>query len=166
MPSPEDDDGLSPELKFRLRAAMNRVQPVHSSPRYVAVKPHQALLRLAPAALAASVVGILALSGYVGTGSANPVVWTEHVVTVVTQPRPAPTSAPAPEHHRSGPQAAPSEGSGHHDSPGPTEKPEPSESPEPAQSPESDKGDSGSGSGSGGSGSGHGGGGRSPQDDH
>jgi outer membrane biosynthesis protein TonB len=158
MPN-DDDTGLGPGLEKRLRDELDGVQPRFSSPRYLATKPRPAIWRLAPAALAASIVAILGLSFYAETGSANPVVWTRRVVTVL-QP---PASSPAPSERRESP--APAQTPERHESPEPSEKPEPGESPEPAQSPEANESpepqsspepsdghsgsDSGSGSGSG-----------------
>ena len=75
-----DDDQLGPELEERLRGELDRVQPRYSSPRYVAASRRPIIWRVAPAALVVGVLGILGLSGYVKTGSPNPVVWTERVV--------------------------------------------------------------------------------------
>jgi len=122
-----DDDALGPALERRLRRELNRVQPRFSSPRYAsAAHPRVRTWRLAPVALGVSLVSILALSGFVATGSANPVVWTERVVTVI-ESNPPPTSEPSPAQ----PKAAPREGS---ETPEPGRTPEPTESPEPSDS--------------------------------
>ena len=91
-----DDDALGPALERRLRRELNRVQPRFSSPRYAsAAHPRVRTWRLAPVALGVSLVSILALSAFVATGSANPVVWTQRVVTVI-ESNPPPTSEPSP----------------------------------------------------------------------
>ena len=140
-----DDDALGPALERRLRRELNRVQPRFSSPRYAsAAHPRVRTWRLAPVALGVSLVSILALSGFVATGSANPVVWTERVVTVI-ESNPPPTSEPSPAQPKAAPPAGaahtpeqrapatsePREGS---ETPEPGRTPEPTESPEPSDS--------------------------------
>ena len=151
------EDTLGPELESRLRSELDRIQPPHSSPRYLAARTRPINLRLAPALLAASVISILALSAFVATGSANPVVWGERVVTVL-QPSTASPSA-GQDDHRGGPASTPSQ-SPARTSPLPTERAEPTETPqanespepeqsaEPAQSPKPEPSDGHSGSGS------------------
>ena len=149
-----DDDSLGPVLQRRLRRELDRVQPRFSSPRYLShPRQHVGTWRFAPVALAVSLAGILALSAFVATGSANPVVWTQRVVTVIeanpTQnPQPSPVerkAAPAtlathqPEHLAPS-TSEPAE---------PAETPEPRRSAEPGESPEA--GDHHSGSSSSGS---------------
>ena len=170
MPKTEGDP-LGPEFERRLRGELDRVRPPFSSPRYLARGGRPIALRVAPAVLALSLVGILGLSAYAATGSPNPVVWTEHVVTVI-HPNPAsPTPSPTTQQNQGGPAATPGQDDNRHGSPRPTERPEPSESPEPSgqpspnESPEpsgdhsgegsgGDSGDALSGGGSGDSGSG------------
>ena len=141
------------ELRRRLREELDRVRPRFSSPRYLAARPRPAVWRLAPAVLAVAAVGMLGLTAY--SGSANPVVWTEHVVTVI---HPATTSsAPTntPDEHRESPDSSRGRSA---ESPEPRESPEPNESPEPAESaepeetptPSDDDSGSSSSSGSGG----------------
>jgi predicted lipid-binding transport protein (Tim44 family) len=143
------DDRFGPDLEARLRAELDRVQPPHSSPRYLAAPPRPLTGRLAPALLAVSVIGILALSAFVASGSANPAVWGHDVVTIIqsssTTPTPT-THAPSPTQTPKS-QPVPSHRS---DSPRPTERPEPTEPAEDAhQSPEPSDGHSGEGSASG-----------------
>ena len=157
-----DDDQLGPELEERLRGELDRVQPRYSSPRYVAASRRPIIWRVAPAALVVGVLGILGLSGYVKTGSPNPVVWTERVVTVVHPNTASPAPGRSPGEHESGPATTPAHNPEHKASPAPTEKPESGQSPEPSgspeahESPESSNDHSGTGTGSGSSDSGSG----------
>ena len=146
-PTPDADD----ELRRRLRAELDRVQPRFSSPRYLTTRARPVAWRLAPAALAVVLLGVLGLTAY--SGSPNPVVWTEHVVTVIrpAATSPAPTKAPdehraSPDSNRSGSTESPEPG----ESPEPREAPEPAESPEPGEAPEPSGDHTGSGSGGGG----------------
>ena len=97
MPKTEGDP-LGPGFDWRLSVELNRVRPRWSSPRYLNAPPHRVgAWRLAPVGLVAGVIGILALSAYAATGSANPVVWEQRIVTTI-QPIMVPeaTSAPTP----------------------------------------------------------------------
>ena len=129
-----EDDRLSPRLRDRLRRELDRVQPRFSSPRYLAARRPRIMWRLAPAALAAAVVGMLALTAY--AGSPNPVVWTERVVTVIHPAAASPTPVQAPDEHRQTPRPNPAATPDRHESPEPKESPEPRDSPEPGESPE------------------------------
>lgn len=139
-----DTDPLGDGLKRRLRAELDRVQPPFSSPRYLSSSRHRvAVWRVAPAALAAAIVGMLGLTAYAATGSPNPVVWTQHIVTRI-----APNSAPSeptlatpgvtPSPHQVPAAPAPPT----HEAE-PTERPEPSEEPQATPSPEHDSGGGG-----------------------
>jgi len=149
MPKTEGDP-LGPGFERRLRGELDRVQPRFSSPRYLARPRRRIALRIAPAVLAVSLVGILGLSAYAATGSPNPVVWTEHVVTVI-HPNPTTTTPSAtPQEHRGVTDATPSQQENRTSSPQPTQRPEPSDRAEPAESPEpTDHSGDGSGSRSG-----------------
>ena len=127
-----DTDPLGDRLKWRLRAELNRIQPAHSSPRYLAAAHHRvAVWRVAPAALAAAVLGMAGLTAYAATGSPNPVVWTQHIMTRI-EPNSVPESSPVtasptpPSHVATGAPVVP-----------PTHQPEPTERPEPSEAPES-----------------------------
>ena len=129
MPRTEPDP-LGGEFKWRLRAELNRVRPVYSTPRYLSSAPRRVRAwRLAPAVLAAGVLGMLGLTAYAATGSPNPVVWTQQIVTKI-EPSAAPESNPittpseAPEPNVVPPAAA-------------SDQPEP----RPSESPESSDGD-------------------------
>ena len=147
MRTTEDQDPMPDAIRWRLRAELDRVRPLHSSPRYPAAR-RVGSWRLAPAGLAAGVVGLVALSAFAATGSPNPVVWSERIVTVIEPastpqatppsvasqtPSPREAVAPPPPTHHETPQAEPSE------------KPEASPTPEAHESPEP-SGDGGGGS--------------------
>jgi len=151
-----DHDPLGPRFDRMLRAELHRVRPLYSSPRYLS-EPHPRIRmwRFAPVALAVSLAGILALSAFVATGSANPAVWTERVVTVI-ESNPTPTPEASPVQPKAAPQAAPTHTPDHQapataeppersEAPEPSETPEPARSPEPGESPEPSGNDSSSG---------------------
>ena len=96
---PKIDDPLGPTFEWRLRAALNGVQPPHSAPRYQSVTAlgtlGTALLRAAPV-VAVAVAGLL-LTAYAATGSPNPVIWTQNAasaITAITHQEPNPTAEP------------------------------------------------------------------------
>jgi len=131
MPNADDD-----ELRRRLTDALDRVQPPYSTPRYASARPRSLAWRLAPAVLAVTALSALVLSAYAGTGSPNPVVWTEKVVNVVQPPAQStnPTEQTQPSHQQSpSPKAADTSTPPptHNESAEPAQSPEPSESPEP-----------------------------------
>jgi hypothetical protein len=135
MRDADDDD-----LRRRLTEALDTVQPPYSTPRYVAVRPRSLAWRLAPAVLAVAALSGLVLSAYAGTGSPNPVVWTEKVVNVVQPPAPSP--APEPTQQSPSPKAAaPSPAPSHPESPEAAQSPEPRESPEPTSTSDSGGGE-------------------------
>jgi hypothetical protein len=135
-----DPDPLGRSFDWRLRAELNRVQPRFSSPRYLSRNAHRVgSWRLAPAGLALGIIGILGLSAYAATGSADPVVWTHRIVTtvqpnVVPAASPTPTSNPTPSHRSIAPAPA------HSEEPSPRAEPsdraEPSQQPGPGESPQ------------------------------
>lgn len=136
--SKTDDDSLGPRFDRMLQAELHRVRPLYSTPRYLSeAHPRLRLWRFAPVALAMSLAGILVLSAFVATGSANPVVWTQRVVTVLeSNPTPTPEAAPAQ------PKAAPQTGATHapeHQAPATSQPPEGSETPEPGETPQPDR---------------------------
>lgn len=124
-------DPLGPGFGRRLRRELDRIQPVHSLPRYAT--RHRRPLRLAPIALAGGIAGILALTAFAATGSPNPAVWTQRVMTVIEANS---TSSPGSDEHRSGPPAGQTQAPEREASPEPSEKPEPAESPKPTESAE------------------------------
>jgi hypothetical protein len=145
--SKTEGDPLGPTFTWRLRAALDRVVPPQTPPRYLsAANASAAPLRFAPAALAAAVAGIVALAAFATTGSANPVVWTQRVTSTIGSAGHAPAAVPSPEVSPSPrnesphpPAAAPPAHTPEHEAspqPEPSETPERSPSPEPHQSPE------------------------------
>ena len=148
--SKTDPDAIDPLVKARLRAELSAVRPPSSLPRYATAGAPIRVWRFAPVALAIAFTGILALTAFATTGSANPAVWTNRVETVINPPSPSPESEPVDQPHAVAPAAPtrrptaePSE------QPEPVRTPEPTESPEPSQSPEpSDNHSDGGGSGS------------------
>jgi hypothetical protein len=127
-----DSDLFGDRLEQRLRAELNRIEPPQSSPRYLSSTHHRvATWRIAPAALAVAVAGVLGLTAYAATGSPNPAVWTEHVMNrngTNTPPASTPgPSNPTPSHAA---PAAPAPAS-----PVATHRPEPSDEPESTPSP-------------------------------
>lgn len=140
---PDTDQGpLGPEIEERLRRELDAITPQFSSPRYLTAGRRPFAWRLAPVALAAALVGIVGLTAY--AGSPNPIVWTQHVFTVI---HPA-AASPKPAEPTTG--TSPSPTPGERESPEPSQSPEPNESPEPKQSPEPRESPEPSGGGSGG----------------
>jgi hypothetical protein len=134
-----DTDPFGDGLRRRLRAELDRVQPPSSSPRYLVSARHRvAVWRVAPAALAAAVVGMLGLTAYAATGSPNPVVWTQHIMIRIEPNSASPETTPAtqgltPSSHPATAAPAPATHEAR-----PTERPEPSEKPQATPSPEHD----------------------------
>ena len=127
------DDPLGPGFEWRLRHAMDRVQPRFSSPRYAALSARSRRpWRLAPIALAAAMAGVLALSAYAATGSANPVEWTRQAVTVIESGGhlPATGGAEAQPPAQQPSHLPPASASGR-----PTQQPSSSPRPDPSESP-------------------------------
>lgn len=104
MPSTEHD-GLNPVFGWRLKAALDRVTPPASLPRYASVSMGRARpWRVAPFLLAGATVVLLALTATATTGSPNPVVWTQHAATTIQSVGHAPEAIPSPQ---SAPEQAP-----------------------------------------------------------
>lgn len=88
-------------MEWRLRAALDRVQPPHSTPRYQSAHPagtlRSAIFRAAPL-LAVAVAGLL-MTAYAATGSPNPVIWTQNAASAISSvtrgPEPSPTAEPS-----------------------------------------------------------------------
>ena len=137
MPS-TDPDPLGDGFKWRLRAELNRIRPPYSSPRYVSgARHHIGAWRLAPAALAVAFVGMLGLTAFAATGSPNPAVWTQQIVTridpsPVSSPSPVASDSPSPHVAAPAPPTQRAE---------PTPRTEPSQRPEGTPSPEHESGD-------------------------
>lgn len=82
---PKTEDLLGPGFEWRLRAALDRVRPPHSAPRYLSATAtatlRTALWRAAPV-VAVGVAGLL-LTAYAATGSPNPVIWTQNAASAI-----------------------------------------------------------------------------------
>lgn len=168
MPDVEKDP-LGPHFEQQLREALDRVMPPGSYPRYrFASRPHSPLIRFASAGVAVAALGLVTLSAYAATGSANPSVWTQRAITVIQSSSQTGAPSPTPE---SGDEPSPG-GSRQVQEPAatprPSERPDHPESPEPQESPHQtggDGGSSGSGGSEGGPGPGSGSGDASPSPD-
>ena len=121
-----EGDPLGPGFGRRLHRELDRIQPGRSLPRYATRRRRP--LRLAPIALAGGIAGMLALTAFAATGSPNPAVWTQRVVTVIETNS---AGSPGSDEHRSGPPAGQTQAPEREASPEPTEKPGAAESPEP-----------------------------------
>src|SRR5260370_16805468 len=101
MPS-TDHHRMDTGLEWRLKVALNRITPPSSpTPRYAARwKNGVRSWRLAPFALAAASVVLLALTATATTGSPNPAAWTgdpaSTIAAVAPVPHPTPTPHPTP----------------------------------------------------------------------
>jgi hypothetical protein len=106
-----------------LHAELDRVEPPWSSPRYLTAKSRPTGWMFAPAALGVAAGAMVALTVY--AGSPNPVVWTQHVVTVVhpaqASPTPTPSAVPSPTPAQHVSNPTPSEPPEQHESPEPTD---------------------------------------------
>jgi hypothetical protein len=136
-----DHDPLGPGFDRRLKAALDRVTPPASSPRYA----YQAVAGLRPWRLASVVVAagaacLLALTAVAATGSPNPVVWTQRAASTIGSVGHAPEASPSPEPSKpphATPHSAPSkpvQQTEHEASPSPRHSEQPSESPRPEPS--------------------------------
>jgi hypothetical protein len=97
MPSTEHDE-LDPVFSWRLKAALDRVTPPASLPRYASVSMGRTRAwRVAPFLLAGATVVLLALTATATTGSPNPVVWTQHAATTIQSVGHAPETIPSPQ---------------------------------------------------------------------
>ena len=110
-------DPLTPVFAWRLKAALDRVTPPASLPRYASVAVRQARpWRVAPFLLAAAMVVMLALTATATTGSPNPIVWTRDAAStiqsvgrtpdVIPTPQPVPEQAPPKQARSSAPAVA------------------------------------------------------------
>ena len=135
-----DENTLGPAFESRLRDELDGVRPLYSYPRYAAGRPRAIGLRLAPVALAISLVAILSVSAFAATGSPNPAVWTQRVITVINSAQSSPNPPAPTEHGFPGAEGTdspePSESAEPKESPEPAEAAEPAESPAPRESPE------------------------------
>jgi hypothetical protein len=128
-------DPIGPGFEWRLKAALDRVTPPVSTPRYLSATAGVRTLHLAPFALAAAATALLALSATAATGSPNPVVWTERATTTIESVgHPAATPSIEPGQPAKVQRGAPGPTSTHQPEHKASPKPEPSESPEPTDS--------------------------------
>jgi outer membrane biosynthesis protein TonB len=140
---------MDPGFEWRLKAALDRVTPPASSPRYqLAVMGSARTWPVGPALLAAaSTMFLLAVTAAAATGSPNPVVWAERAGTTIQSVGHTPETSPSPEpsENHSAPAAQPK----HQPEQEPKETPEPKESPDPKERPEAPESSSHSGDQSG-----------------
>jgi hypothetical protein len=144
-----EHDPLSPVFEWRLKAALDRVTPPASLPRYASASMGRARpWRVAPFLLAAAMVVLLALTATATTGSPNPVVWTQDAASTIQSvghptgsiPSPAAVPEQAPANPSRSAPAAPAPAATHQPqhaaSPTPdrAEQPEDSPRPEPTDS--------------------------------
>lgn len=135
MPSTEHHP-MDPGFEWRLKAALDRVTPPSSIPRYASTVMGEARAwPVGPALVAAAATMVLlAVTATAATGSANPVVWAERAGSSIQSVGHTPEAAPSPEAPRSAP-AAPVQPT-HEPESEARETAEPKESPEPRERPE------------------------------
>jgi hypothetical protein len=141
---------MDPGFNWRLKAALDRVTPPSSSPRYqTQVMGSARTLPLGPALLAAgATMVLLAVTATAATGSPNPVVWAERAGATIQSVGHAPVEAapspePSPEQPAQKAQSAPAAPANPtHDpqheaqqTPGPQDSPDPSQQAEPSDPP-------------------------------
>lgn len=140
MPNTEHDP-MDPGFEWRLKAALDRVTPPSSSPRYAStVMGGGRAWPVGPALVAAgAAMVLLAVTATATTGSPNPVVWAERagssIQSVGHSPESAPSPEPSAETHRSAP-VSPAQPSHEPAENQKSETPEPSEKPESPDKPE------------------------------
>ncbi len=167
-----DHDPMDPGFERRLKAALDRITPPASRPRYESASMGGARsLRIAPVLLAGATAVLLAVTATATTGSPNPVVWTQRAASTIESVGHAPEASPSPEpsrerdetpggaaaaqpthepEHEASPSPEPSEHSEQSPDPEPTTSPSPSEdhggssSPSPSPSLSDDHGGSSS----------------------
>jgi hypothetical protein len=142
------DDLLGPGFEWRLRTTLDRVQPPHTAPRYESLSLGRTLragLRRAAPMVAIGVAGLL-LTAYAGTGSPNPVIWTQNAASAFNSithgPQPVPVAEPSsapvqqPDRAASQPKSEQDqpEGTSEQDGAEPAEPAEPAEKHEPVRS--------------------------------
>jgi hypothetical protein len=150
MPNTEHDP-LDRGFDWRLKAALDRVAPPSSNPRYASSAMGGARAwPIVPALVAAGATVLLAISATAFTGSANPLVWAERAGSTIQTVSHAPEAVPSPEATPTAPrnapaaQGQPNQGPDHEaNAQEPKESPEPKQTPEPKEpdEPSSDSGD-------------------------
>jgi hypothetical protein len=108
MPNTEQDS-MDRGLEWRLKAALDRVTPPSSSPRYAStVMGGARAWPLGPALVAAgATMVLLAVTATAATGSPNPVVWAERAGTTIQSVGHTPEASPSPEPSPETPHTAP-----------------------------------------------------------
>jgi outer membrane biosynthesis protein TonB len=168
-----DHDPMDPGFEWRLKAALDRITPPASRPRYASASMGGVRSwRIAPVLLAGATAVLLAVTATAATGSPNPIVWTQRAASTIESVGHAPEASPSPEpsperseetpnggaaaqptnepEHEASPSPEPSEHSEQSPEPEPTTSPSPSEdhggssSPSPSPSPTDDHGGSSS----------------------
>jgi hypothetical protein len=129
MENTDETDPVWPGFAWRLRSALERVEPPIIVPRYGALRGPRPS-RLTRIALALAIAGIAGLTTVAATGSTNPSVWRQRIVTTLqSSPEATPTSesreggssgAAGPRH-----AATPQRSAEPEHSPGPSDSPEP-----------------------------------------
>ncbi len=155
MPSTERHP-IDPRLQWQLKAALDRVTPPASFPRYASTVGRLRPWRAAPFLLAAATSILLALTATATTGSPNPVVWSGDAASAIgsvahtaePSPIPSPSPAPPPAPTRQAALPAPTHAPSHDAAPRPKPSDRPEESPrsQPTASPSPSEDHSGSGS--------------------
>ena len=147
-----DHDPMDPGFEWRLKAALDRITPPASRPRYESASMGGVRSwRIAPVLLAGATAVLLAVTATAATGSPNPVVWTQRAASTIESVGHAPEASPSPEPNperseetpNGGAAAQPTDEPEHEASPSPepsehpqvSPSPEPSESPKPSESP-------------------------------
>jgi len=108
MPNTEHDP-IDRGFEWRLKAALDRVTPPSSNPRYASTVMGAARVwPLGPALVAAAAtIVLLAVTATAATGSANPVVWAERAGSTMQSVGHTPEAAPSPEPSPETPHSAP-----------------------------------------------------------
>ncbi|MHB8612672.1 MAG: hypothetical protein ACYDAL_09620 [Candidatus Dormibacteraceae bacterium] len=147
---------MDPHFESRLKAALDRITPPASTPRYASTRPAGfRAWRIAPVLLAGATAILVVLAATAATGSPNPVVWTGYAAAAIGsvahtgEPRPiqSPSEAAPPAEPHKGAALAPTQEPDHESSPGPepSQRPEESPRPQPSDSPTPSDDKSGSG---------------------
>ena len=125
-------DPLDAHFEWRLRAALDRITPPASRPRYQSPLARIKPWRVAPILLAGAAIVLMALTVTATTGSPNPAVWTQRAASTIESVgravEVAPNSEPAPVRAPTNPRSAPPAAAATH---APSQKAAPK--PEPAE---------------------------------
>lgn len=129
-------DQLDARLEWRLRAALDRITPPASLPRYLSAAATVKPWRVAPILLAAASIVLMALTVTATTGSPNPAVWTQRAASTIESvghaPQTTPGSQPTPQRSAVNPRsAAPAAHAPSQEAAPKPEPAEPQESPQP-----------------------------------